>query len=144
MPPWAAFECERTGWTLETIPTETPFSAAASAARWPASPAPITKTSCLGMVEPRSYSEARDGRPVAPSGCRRVRGCRAAARERAAERPADLLGGDHAQQPPIGIHRHQRPKAAQGVVAQKRLERLVVPNAKRAGPVRLEDLADRR
>ena len=24
IPPWAAFECERTGWTLETIPTETP------------------------------------------------------------------------------------------------------------------------
>ena len=33
IPPWAAFECERTGWTLETIPTETPCSAAARAAR---------------------------------------------------------------------------------------------------------------
>ncbi len=54
IPPWAAFECERTGWTLETIPTETPSSAAASAARWPASPAPITSTSCFG-IEARSY-----------------------------------------------------------------------------------------
>ena len=49
MPPWAALECERTGWTLETIPTETPCSAAASAARWPARPAPITNTSCFGI-----------------------------------------------------------------------------------------------
>ena len=24
MPPWAAFECERTGWTLEMIPTDAP------------------------------------------------------------------------------------------------------------------------
>ncbi len=69
MPPWAAFECERTGWTLETIPTETPSSAAASAARWPASPAPITSTSCFGMIEARSYWFA--GRPsslVQPAG----------------------------------------------------------------------------
>src|ERR687888_445551 len=49
MPPWAAFECERTGWTLETIPTETPSSAAASAARCPARPAPMTRTSCVGI-----------------------------------------------------------------------------------------------
>src|ERR1700760_2639988 len=48
MPPWAAFEWERTGWTLETIPTETPCSAAARAARWPASPAPMTSTSWDG------------------------------------------------------------------------------------------------
>ena len=33
IPPWAAFECERTGWTLLMIPTETPSWAAASAAR---------------------------------------------------------------------------------------------------------------
>ena len=32
MPPWAAFECERTGWTLDMIPTDAPSSAAASAA----------------------------------------------------------------------------------------------------------------
>ena len=24
IPPWAAFECERTGWTLEMIPTDAP------------------------------------------------------------------------------------------------------------------------
>src|SRR3954467_10758990 len=48
MPPWAALECERTGWTLDRIPTDTPSSAAARAARWPARPAPITSTSWDG------------------------------------------------------------------------------------------------
>src|SRR4051794_1226324 len=48
MPPCAAFECERTGWTLLMIPTDTPSSAAARAARCPARPAPITSTSCVG------------------------------------------------------------------------------------------------
>src|SRR6185369_11428908 len=48
MPPWAALEWERTGWTLLMIPTDTPSSAAARAARWPASPAPITSTSWDG------------------------------------------------------------------------------------------------
>src|SRR4051812_16188055 len=50
MPPWAAFEWERTGWTFDRIPTETPCSAAASAARCPASPAPMTSTSCWGKA----------------------------------------------------------------------------------------------
>jgi hypothetical protein len=31
------------------IPTDAPASAAARAARWPANPAPITKTSCCGI-----------------------------------------------------------------------------------------------
>src|SRR5262245_56553916 len=60
MPPWAALEWDRTGWTLLMIPTETPCSAAASAARWPARPAPITKTSWSGMRE-RSYKPALAG-----------------------------------------------------------------------------------
>ena len=45
MPPAAATECERTGWTLETIATDAPACAAAIAARWPASPAPMIRTS---------------------------------------------------------------------------------------------------
>src|SRR5215204_6495219 len=49
MPPWAAFECDRTGWTFDMIPTEAPASAAARAARWPARPAPMTRTSCSGI-----------------------------------------------------------------------------------------------
>ncbi len=60
MPPWAALEWERTGWTLLMIPTETPSSAAARAARWPASPAPITSTSWVGTG---ADAIARESRP---------------------------------------------------------------------------------
>src|SRR3954462_10149244 len=49
MPPAAATECERTGWTLLMIATDAPASAAAKAARWPARPAPRMRTSCAGM-----------------------------------------------------------------------------------------------
>src|SRR4051794_41925203 len=49
MPPAAATECERTGWTLLMIATDAPASAAARAARWPARPAPRMRTSCAGM-----------------------------------------------------------------------------------------------
>src|SRR3954470_21835250 len=49
MPPAAATECERTGWTLLMIATDAPASAAASAARCPARPAPRMRTSCAGM-----------------------------------------------------------------------------------------------
>src|SRR5215208_730931 len=50
MPPAAALECERTGWTLLMIATVAPERAAASAARWPARPAPMINTSCEGMA----------------------------------------------------------------------------------------------
>src|SRR4051794_34637095 len=57
MPPAAALECERTGWTLDMIATVAPASAAARAARWPARPAPMIRTSCSG-IGPRSYKAA--------------------------------------------------------------------------------------
>src|SRR3954466_893831 len=50
MPPAAALECDRTGCTLLMIATVAPASAAASAARCPARPAPMMRTSCAGMV----------------------------------------------------------------------------------------------
>src|SRR3712207_3899020 len=50
MPPAAATECERTGCTLLRMATDAPASAAARAARWPARPAPMMRTSCAGMV----------------------------------------------------------------------------------------------
>ena len=65
-------------------------------------------------------------------------------RQRVAERPADLVGRDHAAQPAIGVDRHQRSEPAQGVVAKQRLERLVVAHPERAGRIRLEDVAHRR
>ena len=43
IPPAAATECERTGCTLLRIATLAPSCAAASAARWPARPAPMIK-----------------------------------------------------------------------------------------------------
>src|SRR3954470_22195880 len=64
MPPWAALECERTGWTFDRIPTEAPCSAAASAARCPASPAPITSTSVWGKARASlwdAFQRARSG-----------------------------------------------------------------------------------
>src|SRR3954454_24334876 len=50
MPPAAALECERTGWTLLMMPTVAPDQAAASAARCPARPAPMIRTSYEGMA----------------------------------------------------------------------------------------------
>src|SRR4051794_27907779 len=49
MPPAAAFECDLTGWTFDMIATVAPPRAAARAARWPASPAPMIRTSCAGI-----------------------------------------------------------------------------------------------
>src|SRR5687767_8218301 len=51
MPPAAALECDRTGWTLLMIATVAPERAAASAARWPARPAPMINTSWEGMAD---------------------------------------------------------------------------------------------
>ena len=46
MPPSAAPEWLRVGWSFDTSATSTPASNASIAARIPAQPAPITSTSC--------------------------------------------------------------------------------------------------
>ena len=46
MPPSAAPEWLRVGWSFETTATSAPASCASIAARMPAQPAPITSTSC--------------------------------------------------------------------------------------------------
>src|SRR5262252_200495 len=51
MPPSAAPECERVGWSLEIIATSAPASWASIAARIPAQPAPTTSTSCFAITE---------------------------------------------------------------------------------------------
>src|ERR1700712_4911114 len=61
MPPAAATECERTGWTLLMIATDAPASAAANAARWPANPAPRMRTSCAGMYAALALEVGGDG-----------------------------------------------------------------------------------
>src|SRR5688500_8197752 len=50
MPPSAAPEWLRVGWSLETIATSAPASCASIAARMPAQPAPITSTSCFAST----------------------------------------------------------------------------------------------
>src|SRR5436305_14753402 len=77
MPPAAALECERTGWTLLMIATVAPASAAASAARWPARPAPMMRTSWLGMrarnpIGPRSAGVLGAGRLRSHGGLQRA------------------------------------------------------------------------
>ena len=63
-------------------------------------------------------------------------------RQRVAQRPADLVGGDHAAQAPLGVDRDQAAEPAQGLVAEQRLERRVVADPQRAAGVELEHLAD--
>src|SRR2546428_1541976 len=47
MPPSAAPEWLRVGWSFEITPTSAPASCASIAARMPAQPAPTTRTSCV-------------------------------------------------------------------------------------------------
>src|SRR3712207_3163609 len=50
MPPSAAPEWLRVGWSFEIIATSAPASCAAIAARIPAQPAPTTRTSCFAST----------------------------------------------------------------------------------------------
>src|SRR5215213_5555702 len=125
MPPCAALEWERTGWTLEMMPTDAPASAALRAARWPARPAPMTRTSCSGT--------ARDSMHLAcalPGRC--ARGGRL-------ERTSYLIPCDDALQPPIRIDSHQRTEAHQRRGPEQRLQRLVGTHTQ-AVVVRAQDL----
>src|SRR4051812_43705368 len=103
MPPCAALLCERTGWTLEMTPTDTPLSAAASAARWPARPAPITRTSCFGMRRGGVYSGGQS----------------------TAQRPPDRVNRHNPAQDAVSVHRHHGPEASQSLVREQRLERVL-------------------
>src|SRR3954466_9830695 len=63
IPPAAATVVERTVWTLLMIATVSPSSAAASAARWPARPAPMIRTSWAGMASKISCRGCVRSRP---------------------------------------------------------------------------------
>ena len=67
MPPSAAPEWLRVGWSFETTATSAPASNASIAARMPAQPAPITRTSCAA-------STRRDASGTHPPPARRVAG----------------------------------------------------------------------
>src|SRR3954469_13212662 len=108
MPPCAAFECERTGWTFARMPTDTPSSAAASAARCPARPAPITSTSWEGILVAVLLERRRlYGTPSQT--LLLVYACRGSGelRERL-ERARDLLDRHDAAQHALGVDRHDR------------------------------------
>src|SRR3954470_12350464 len=99
IPPAAATEWLRTGWTFDRIATVAPARAAARAARWPARPAPMMSTSWAGILPGLYYelpcgSDDRAGR-------------------RAGQRAGDLLDGDHAAEHPLGVDRQQRAELAQ-------------------------------
>src|SRR3954451_17683622 len=146
MPPAAATECERTGWTLLMIATEAPSSAAARAARWPASPAPMIRTSCDGMA-PALYRSVPLIRPVPGRGRPLRRGRSSPVQDRPGdgcrEGAADVLERDHAAQPRLGVHDHQRPEAPQRLRGQELLDRRLAADDRAGVDVRAEDLADR-
>src|SRR4051812_12913826 len=136
MPPCAAFEWERTGWTLERIPTEAPSSAAASAARCPARPAPITRTSWVGIP---SESPSRDRAGISRRGSAILwdRGL-------GAECAPDLIHGHDSAHHPVRVDRHQGAELDQSLRAEQRLERLVDPDPVAAGILDRHDLVDAR
>src|SRR5947209_1755534 len=110
MPPCAAFECERTGWTFDMIATETPSSAAARAARWPARPAPITRTSCEGKAAAMLLERLRGPllHQVGPQGA-----------------PYLVRGHDPAQHA-VRVNREQRAELRQALGREQRFERRVL------------------
>src|SRR6185437_16184881 len=101
MPPAAATECESTGCTLLNSATDAPASAAARAARWPARPAPMMRTSCAGMPLRVYLSGFPDGGGGARPGHRggRVRGVCALSEpmRRQERRPPDVALADLAR-----------------------------------------------
>src|SRR3954462_14828848 len=107
IPPAAATECERTGWTLLMIATVAPSSAAARAARWPARPAPMIRTSWEGMTR-----NLITWVPTSMAGGGR-------------DRPPDLLDRHHAAQEVLAVEREDRAKAAQRGLGEQVLELLV-------------------
>src|SRR5687768_15778444 len=66
MPPSAAPEWLRVGWSLETIATSAPASWASIAARMPAHPAPITSTSCFASTAGDAIRKAAGNAPLLP------------------------------------------------------------------------------
>src|SRR5215208_2745097 len=103
MPPAAALECDRTGWTLDMTATVAPARAAASAARCPARPAPMIRTSWVGTGR-RVYCQTASGR-----------------RQPRLQRARDLLERDHPAQAAVGVDGHERALAAQRLAGQQRL-----------------------
>src|SRR5215210_6172186 len=156
MPPWAAFECERTGCVLEMTPTVAPPSAAASAARIPARPAPMTRTSCWGMdvsgaagrLRPasgkstgpslRPHSEYAGAAAVDPSG----EGGAGLASARRPQRPLQVLEGEHAAEHALAVDGDHRAEPAQRLRAEQGLERVIRAHPEGLARPRADELTD--
>src|SRR4051794_38258703 len=125
MPPAAATEWERTGWTLLMMATLAPASAAASAARWPARPAPRIRTSCAGMAllpgQVRKGPWTLLSRPLQPRSDRA-----------GGQRAADAVERHDATQAVVGVDDDQGPEPPQRLRPQQVLQRRVARDA-RAG-----------
>src|SRR4051794_9425867 len=129
MPPAAATEWERTGWTLLMIATVAPASAAARAARWPARPAPMMRTSCEGMAPGfkgsgwavhhirRRPSDRPSGHPAG---------------RRGGERAAHLIDRHDATQGALPVDHHHGPEAAQRLRGKQRRPRRPGPELRLA------------
>src|SRR3954469_16682549 len=144
MPPCAAFECERTGWTLARMPTDTPSSAAASAARCPARPAPITSTSWEGIL----LTGLLAGGPAAAIVWQAVFRSTCGGPEPRSGEPRgglegsrDLLDRHDAAQHAVAVDGHDRAQSLERLGAEQRLERLVHPDPERRAGVGRNHLA---
>src|SRR5687768_11726885 len=120
------------------IPTDTPSSAAARAARCPARPAPITRTSCWGISGSPWVYGPRPSARHAPAGVGRparaaVYVLPAAARSGGGPQGALYVAeGHHPAEHSVAIDRHHRPQAAQPLAAvEELLERLADPDPER-------------
>ena len=124
MPPWAAFECERTGWTLEMIPTDAPSSAAREGGAL-AGEAGSDDEDVVLRASGRGDSMHVDGRVDARRG--RARRQRAAAAPGGPGPWSRSRAAALARRPPSA-----RPSRASASRAEQRLERLVEPHAQAA------------
>src|ERR1700683_5001746 len=113
-----------------------PFRSAASAARWPARPAPMIKTSCAGMAPERNVgkglrrglynADARQPRLTGPGACP-PGALRASCG--GAQRLAYLRERDHALQHAVAVDGDHRAKAAESLRAEQRFERGLLADA---------------
>src|SRR5215213_4437758 len=95
------------------IPTDAPCSAAASAARWPARPAPITRTSCFGMRRWPVYSRGQG-----PAQC-----------------PLDRVDRHDSAEHALPVDGHHGTEPAEALVGQERLQRILETRAQGSAAV---------
>ena len=118
MPPAAALECERTGWTLLMIATVAPALGSRKGGPLTGQPGADDQDVMCGHGG-EAYKRASDPRSLV---CKL--GARALGREQLGLQCADdLFARDDAAQTPVRIERDERSERAQRLRAEQRLER---------------------